>query len=562
MLNDFAFRFLTLSESELTLIGLGVLVAGFLAVPLTGIAPAFALGRIRYLFAVVILTSLTALVPAMWLLEPNAVTGDFLGLLVVANLLAVASCGFLYGICAQGRARHAYGNAKAFWLAMVPLANLILHFKPPLEKGRPAGLVRLSLNAVLIVFALALAVVGQGLTVAVEGALERQASRANGAPDYQAARAAGFIDAIGLEDFLKMEADMVRPERVDAISLLASATARGSGLIFNYELDVARDRISDTMRGRIVGRLCAMPSLEPVFDAGGTWIFAYENAAGVDMGEIRANADVCAAAEALADKTSATPVERAVGATAADQGPRAGPAAPRVDLDRLQKELTAKIDIETPQRRREAFEEMIDASPMAPAYEAMRSYFPEDYEAMIDELVTMADTEINAAQAFALSHEIGARLRRENADSLSSAPDALLSSALMAQSQALREMQEVDPAMCARFAVTGGSGMSDYTDDILGEIAEAAAVMFRAMYVGSTMGQQHGTATDADFARAMDDAVEFYLADGDLELIVEPDASDPRTCSAMRRFLEALATNERSGAARVRAEMVGILASQ
>lgn len=140
---------------------MGVLLLGFVLALLIHRRSSWTLRRVPYFVAVAGLVVLQSLVSMAWLASANVIEPDGLWLFIAVILFGLMVFGYLYGMISLARSLDAFGNGRAAWIAVVPIAFLVLWFKPPLEDKKPASVIRMAGNAAAVVLGLALLFVSQ-----------------------------------------------------------------------------------------------------------------------------------------------------------------------------------------------------------------------------------------------------------------------------------------------------------------------------------------------------------------------------------------------------------------
>ncbi len=201
-------------------------------------------------------------------------------------------------------------------------------------------------------------------------------------------------------------------------------------------------------------------------------------------------------------------------------------------------------------------EALIDASPAAPMYSALKSFFPEDAKLFRDSLEKVMNNSLSEDEAFQKMMSVGADIRRRHASSLRSAPDASLIAVAEAQLQILKQF-ESDPKLCNQVFAYGPIALPKDQQSKLVETAKLSTkILFRAMYEGETLPVQRSAATEIDWSKLMDDFLSSGGTEVELDLISNPDLQDPALCDAGIRFLRIVTFAEFDGADRIRAELM------
>ena len=162
LLEEIALSVLNQSEGELMLLGLVLTVAGFLVGLLGRRGAALSLRRVPYFIWLAAVFGLISALPLAWLLTFEAAKNGVLWMLVLLVFGGIFAGGVAYGILGHAESVNAYGDGSGAWMAIVPIANLVLLFKRPLDwtKGSWG---KFAFNVAGIVFGLFLMGLGAGL---------------------------------------------------------------------------------------------------------------------------------------------------------------------------------------------------------------------------------------------------------------------------------------------------------------------------------------------------------------------------------------------------------------
>lgn len=139
---------------------MGVLLLGFVLALLIHRRNSWTLPRAPYFVAGAGLVFLQSLVSMAWLasanVSANVIEPDGLWLFIAVILFGLMVFGYLYGMISLARSIDAFGNGRAAWMAVVPIAFLVLWFKAPLADKKPNSVIRMAGNAAAVVLGLAL----------------------------------------------------------------------------------------------------------------------------------------------------------------------------------------------------------------------------------------------------------------------------------------------------------------------------------------------------------------------------------------------------------------------
>ena len=202
----------------------------------------------------------------------------------------------------------------------------------------------------------------------------------------------------------------------------------------------------------------------------------------------------------------------------------------------------------------EEFRLLLAESGIEKTFEAVETYFPEDAAQWRQDLSHMIDQRRKGLYTTTNGLDVGTALRRKHAAHLATASDPLLVG-VMQQQLRLHRLFEDDPDACNRFLMEGGYGLERAEIQSLKPVLNDGAILFEAMHDGLTSPVSRDPSTEDDWLALFELMIDKGATNDDIQLVSEPDATNPALCGAFISFMDALATADFDGAERIRAEM-------
>jgi len=195
-------------------------------------------------------------------------------------------------------------------------------------------------------------------------------------------------------------------------------------------------------------------------------------------------------------------------------------------------------------------------------FQVVKSEFPVEFQAFIQELATLASQKhANKRQTLLAvqtkSMEFTAGLRRENAHYLRQAPAKLLR-ALQAGKLELALTTQDDPELCTRYAYYGPAGLteSELNTERQGILAETSVLFFKSVVAGRNYPVQRAPATQADYAAFLTEWGEQPdVTSGMYEALMQNDATSDEFCASMTSFQRFVTSAKGQSAERVLADL-------
>ena len=513
MLEDFAISFTNQSEAALMAWDIGLSLLGFVLALRMRRNSQWSLRRVPYFLAfagIFVLSS--AFLPLAWMATFEAMKHGVLWLLVASIFLGGVAYGYVYGVISHARSVSGYGDGGSAWMAFVPIANLFLLFKAPIQKDETTSAARMAGNFVGVVLGLVLLALAQGITKVGDDVLNNMIERAETDAELLSISTEAMLRAQGLETTLSQVAAEVPSHKVDETTTLLRVEARATTLRYVYQVDTDAQNLPASVRRGLTKHNCTYEALAPVIQAGATIVHFYGRSDGTELGTVTITQAVC------------------------DNPEPEAPAQP------TEAEITG----------------IIEASPAGELYRALKAYYPEEAEYLRDSVVALLSRGTDEEEAFSKALTVGAEIRRRHAANLRAAPDQSLWAILQSQTQMIAAFDD-DPVLCNRVIMFGPGVIPKNQRHRIVALMDSAGLLYRAMYEGEQSPVQRTQATDDDWDNLI---LDFYTAGGtddELDLVMQPDIQSPQLCGAMLRFLRVLTDAEFPGSDRLRAEMVAAM---
>ena len=292
MLENTALVLMAQSESVLMLLGIALVLAGFMVGLITRRGATLSLRRVPYFIWSAVVFALVSAAPFAWLLSFEAMQNDILWTLVALVFGSIFVAGFFFGVLGHARSVNAYGDAGKAWMAIVPLFNLLLLFKGP-QDWEQSSFKAIALNALGSIFGLCLLVLGVGIEhIATEQSLAL-ASRIENDPEFISRSIAASIRRKGLEATLLEMATDVPSRRIDESTILKRVENEGTTLRYVYEVSADTPSLSASTSIALVNQVCGDAILHPLIEAGGTLEFVYLHGDGTKADTVAVTLESC-----------------------------------------------------------------------------------------------------------------------------------------------------------------------------------------------------------------------------------------------------------------------------
>ncbi|MEQ3626179.1 MAG: hypothetical protein ABNH38_18315 [Tateyamaria sp.] len=156
MIEDMAIKLLSQSEIQRWAWSIGILLFGFALALLIHRGRSWTLRRVPYFVAVAGLLFFQSMLSIAGLASANLTEPSGIGGSVAILFFGQMVFGYLYGMISLARSLDIYGNERAAWIALVPIAFLVLWFKAPLDNKKSTSAVRMVGNAAAVFLGLSL----------------------------------------------------------------------------------------------------------------------------------------------------------------------------------------------------------------------------------------------------------------------------------------------------------------------------------------------------------------------------------------------------------------------
>lgn len=296
MLEEIAWKYITQSEGELRAMHFGLFIVGGIIGGAVTRSDAELKRAPYFVYSALLFLALSA-VQIIWLQAYHAFVGGYLWLFAAVDVVASILFGFFICKIALARSRNGFGTGGYAVLAFIPIANLVLLFKPPQDpasaKARPVmGWLTGFVGVLIGIVVLAVAVT---LTRFVEEATDRQMIElAESNPDFATTSIEVMLRSEGLASVLKlMAAEAPTPVVVDEITMLTRVEAIGDELRRTYVISYEIPPFSESFRYEIERGICAYSAFEPLLEAGATINEVYVLMDGSVLGDYRVTRESC-----------------------------------------------------------------------------------------------------------------------------------------------------------------------------------------------------------------------------------------------------------------------------
>jgi hypothetical protein len=294
MFEDLAIQYVSQTEDNQRLISYGIIIAGALVAAIFHKSTS-ELRRAPYFAYSGLLFFIYAASQLVWFDSIPAMTGGFLWVFMLVDVVVGLGVGYAFGIIAMARSRDAYGHARMAVLAFIPIANFWLLLTPSKNEvsANRAPTIPLLTGAlgVLTGFVLLFGGVAMGAFIQVE--TNRMVAEAENDPAMQRAGIDMMLRGQGLEETLRQMAAEVLSQRVDETTTLLRVSGDGTTLRYVYEVSTNPNALPMSMRMGLVQQNCNFEALRPVIEAGATIEHFYQRTDGAEIGVVTVTRDIC-----------------------------------------------------------------------------------------------------------------------------------------------------------------------------------------------------------------------------------------------------------------------------
>lgn len=294
MLEDIALRYIGQSEDNLRLLAYGIVVVGAIFAGLFHRSNTL-LRRAPYFAYTGLLLLLSAAAQLVWLGSLPAMTGGYLWVFMLVDLVAGLAIGYAFAVIAMGRSRDAYGHARMAVLAFIPLANLWLLGTPSKSELAPNRAPTMPVLSGAMGVLTGFILLGGYVALVAFGRVEtsRIWAEAESDPAMQQAGIAVMLRSQGLEATLRLIAAEVPTLRVDETTTLRRVEGDGTTLRYLYDVSVDVDALPIALRTSLVQHNCTHQALRPLIEAGATIEHVYMRLDGSEIGTVTIARNIC-----------------------------------------------------------------------------------------------------------------------------------------------------------------------------------------------------------------------------------------------------------------------------
>ncbi len=294
MFEDLAIQYVHQTEGSLRLISYGIIIAGAL------VAAVFQrstteLRRAPYFAYVGLLFLIATASQIVWFGSIPAMTGGFLWVFMLVDVVAGLGVGYALAIIAMARSRDAYGHARMAALAFIPIANFWLLLTPSKNEvsanRTPTIPLLTGYLGVLTGFVLLFTSAAMGAFIQVE--TNRMVAAAANDPAMQRVSIDTMLRGQGLEETLHQLAAEVPSHRIDETTTLLRVSGDGTTLRYVYEVSTNPNALPMSMRMGLVQQNCNFEVIRLVIEAGATIEHLYQRTDGVEIGVVTVTRDIC-----------------------------------------------------------------------------------------------------------------------------------------------------------------------------------------------------------------------------------------------------------------------------
>jgi hypothetical protein len=299
MLEQLAFEFITLSSSALFIIFILITLIGFIVAIYVHRQDARPLRRMPYLILNSLVYYLTSLLVFAWLLAEDAIRLDVLWALVLVISFWIALGGYVTGWLAVRRSISAYGNAGRAYFGFVPILNLFLLFKAPLNNAdiRPAAVRYCEYAASIFLCFMLLGGAGR-MDDIYESILAKSYGSEELDPALQQKIDAMLTQSILASDDVnsivaRIAEETELPVEIDEVTTLTTISADGPILRRTYVIAQDEFEMSVAFRASIREAVCAYDVFNSLISRGVSIEEHYQRPNGAAIGMHRVSGDDC-----------------------------------------------------------------------------------------------------------------------------------------------------------------------------------------------------------------------------------------------------------------------------
>lgn len=294
MLEEIAIQYISQTEESIHLLSFGITIAGAVLSAIFHKSD-LELRRAPYFAYTGILLFISAVSQFVWLGSVQAITGGFLWVFMLVDVVVGLATGYGFGIIAMARSRDAYGHARLAALSFIPIANFWLLLTPSKTElsAKRAPTIPLLTGSVGVLTGFVLLVASMGLSGLIQVETERIVAKAGNEPTMQRASIEMMLRGQGLEKALRKMAAEVPSQRIDEVTTLKRVLGDGTTLRYIYEISADLDALPRSTRFSLVQHNCEYEALRPVIEEGAIVEHVYQRTDGSEIGVVTITPDVC-----------------------------------------------------------------------------------------------------------------------------------------------------------------------------------------------------------------------------------------------------------------------------
>lgn len=292
MLENYAYLAITQSEGTLVLAWIGLMTAGVILGLIFRTGATLTVNRMPYLVWMGATYFVLSMVPLMWLLTFEAMERQLLWVLVAIVFGSPLLYGIICGVLSHARSVSAYGDGIRGFYALIPILNLFLMFKRPIDMEH-GGFGESMRNFVGVIIGIGLMGLGGVMDYMVAEQTDAMALEVEFNEGKQATSTEMMVQALGLEEALRQIASETPGQSIDDQTILMGVRSEGAVLSYFYQMETDEVRLPDHMRMEIAQYNCDYVPLYPVIKAGGTIEDVYMREDGVELGRVSVTRESC-----------------------------------------------------------------------------------------------------------------------------------------------------------------------------------------------------------------------------------------------------------------------------
>lgn len=294
MLEEIAVQYVNQTEDTLRALSYGISIAGGIAAGIFHKSDS-ELRRAPYFAYAGLLFLITAASQLVWFGAVQAISGGYLWVLMLVDVVIGLGFGYGYGVIAMARSRDAYGHARNAFLAFVPFANLVLLLTPSKYEvsANRAATIPLLTGGVGVLTGFALFIAGIVISIFIKVEMGRMFENSAKDPTIQSQTIDMMLRSQGLEETLRRIALEVPRQRVDETTTLLRVEADRATIRYIYEVSTVVDQLPGSVRAGLVQQNCGYDFLQKLMKADATIEHVYRQSDGSSIGIVTVSRQIC-----------------------------------------------------------------------------------------------------------------------------------------------------------------------------------------------------------------------------------------------------------------------------